>query len=209
VSRAGQAPRRPQDFYPTPGWVTRAILPVLAEDIRRGVVWEPAAGDGAILRELVAFEPDLLVSPRLVGTELIGERARVARVYAPVVVGDFFHSSQIYGCSLIITNPPYSYAERFVGHAIDLAGEIATVAMLLRLAFLETQRRAAFVRRHCPDVYVLPERPSFVPGPGRTQTDSCAYAWMVWPRGDKLRSSGRIEVLAPTAERDQLELAAS
>ena len=206
MSRSGQAERRPQDFYPTPGWVTRAILPHLAEDIDRGVVWEPAAGDGAILREVLAFRPGLEREGRLWATEIDEGRVRRAREFAPTCHTDFLDCGP-HRCSLIITNPPYSIAERFVSHALDLAGENATVAMLLRLAFLETRKRAPFVRRHCPDVYVLPERPSFVEGPGRTQTDSCAYAWMVWPRGEKKRSSGRIEVLVPSAEVGQSTIA--
>ena len=38
----------------------------------------------------------------------------------------------------IITNPPYMLAEQFVGHALRLCPR---VIMLLRLAFLESERR--------------------------------------------------------------------
>lgn len=45
-------PRRiPNEFYPTPPEATRALLSVEAFD---GPIWEPACGEGAITRELIA-----------------------------------------------------------------------------------------------------------------------------------------------------------
>lgn len=62
--------------------------------------------------------------------------------------------------------------------------------MLLRLNFLGSQRRAAWLRAWTPDVYVLPRRPSFT---GRG-TDSCEYAWCVWHE-DRRGPRGSVEVL--------------
>ena len=74
--------------------------------------------------------------------------------------------------------------------------ETVAVVLLLRLNFLGTRGRAAFMRRHPPAVYVLPDRPSFT-GKG---TDSIEYAWFVWPR--ERREAGTIRVLA-TTDKDQ------
>lgn len=73
------------------------------------------------------------------------------------------------------------------------------VVALERLNFLEGEARNAWLREQAPDVYVLPNRPSFT-GDG---TDSIAYAWFVWPAGQHDRTSGRLEILpsTPAAER--------
>ena len=47
------AVRHADDFYSTPAWATRAILPHLRPVQSRSVL-EPACGDGAIAKELVA-----------------------------------------------------------------------------------------------------------------------------------------------------------
>ena len=48
IHRSGYA-RREADFYPTPAWVTKALLKHVK---LRGPVWEPCCGDGAIARTL-------------------------------------------------------------------------------------------------------------------------------------------------------------
>jgi hypothetical protein len=88
----------------------------------------------------------------------------------------------------------------FVEHCLELS---SNVAMLLRLNFLASKKRNPFMREHCPNVYVLSDRPSFT-GKG---TDSIEYAWFVWESNAR-KSSGRIQVLPPTspAERRQPEV---
>src|SRR5262249_60310482 len=49
------------------------------------------------------------------------------------------------GCEAIVTNPPYKLAEPFIEHALDLCPR---VIMLLRLAFLESERRT-HILEHC------------------------------------------------------------
>src|SRR5215469_13341749 len=44
-----------------------------------------------------------------------------------------------FGCDCILTNPPFQIANEFVAHALDLC---PLVVMLLRLAFLESERRS-------------------------------------------------------------------
>jgi hypothetical protein len=86
-----------------------------------------------------------------------------------------------------IGNPPFSLAQEFVLHSLKMADQ---VVFLLRLSFLESQKREGFFSKvGVPDVFVLPERPSFT-GEG---TDSCAYAWMRW-KADRSQE-GRISIL--------------
>jgi hypothetical protein len=84
-------------------------------------------------------------------------------------------------------NPPFALAQEFIQHTLTMAEQ---VVFLLRLSFLESQKREHFFARvGVPDVFVLPERPSFT-GEG---TDACAYAWMRWQRDGK--QDGRIRIL--------------
>ncbi|MEO6575502.1 MAG: hypothetical protein ABIP89_16760, partial [Polyangiaceae bacterium] len=82
---------------------------------------------------------------------------------------------------LVISNPPFSLAQAFVQKSLDLAKPTrATVAVLLRLAFLESKKRAKFHADNPSDVFVLTERPSFT---GDGKSDSCAYAWFCFGPG--------------------------
>jgi hypothetical protein len=58
--------------------------------------------------------------------------------------------------------------------------------------------RYELIRKFTPDVYVLPNRPSFSNG----GTDATEYAWMVWNRSARWRP-GRIQILDTTAKKDR------
>src|SRR5262245_27190367 len=83
------------------------------------------------------------------------------------------------GC--IVTNPPYMLANEFTAHALELC---RNVVMLLRLAFLETERRSpildgAGLRR----VFVFRKRLPMMHRDGwegRKATHGLAFAWFVW-----------------------------
>jgi len=158
--------RRKDDFYATPGWCTRSILPHLSTG--RSVL-DPCCGDGAILVECQArgLECHGIELRERGGSSLFKSmrQADALDLAVPWNVAD-----------CIITNPPYSHAMGFVMRAIQLRIE---AAFLLRLNWLGGQRRAAFHRKYPSDVYVLPRRPSFV-GKG---TDATEYAWCVWGPG--------------------------
>ncbi len=96
-------------------------------------------------------------------------------------------------------NPPFTLDEEFVEESMKLAD---TVVMLLRLNFIGSSGRCAFMQKHPPDVYVLPDRPSF---DGRG-TDSIEYAWFVWQSGARSRDAGRVTVLntTPVAVRSEI-----
>lgn len=83
---------------------------------------------------------------------------------------------------LVIGNPPFNDAEAHVRHAMSLAYPGGHVAFLLRLALLESAARIPFWEEFpARRVYVLSQRPSFT---GNGKTDSCAYAFFVWRKGD-------------------------
>lgn len=175
--------RRAGDFYPTPAWVTRALVPLLPTG---GSVLDPCAGEGAILSTLAASSLQCLLH----GYEIDGERARAARgLGLDVLTCDSLASEPWVSASAVVMNPPFSLAQPFVERALR---EAPIVAALLRLNWLAGLKRVAFHRAHPADVHVLPRRPSFT-GKG---TDACEYAWFIWsPNG-----GGRWSVLDLTPE---------
>jgi hypothetical protein len=96
VAAPTKAVRRADDFYPT--GQPEAIRALLAYDGQRiaasGGVWEPACGDGALVREIRA------AGLGCIATDL------VARGCPDSSVLDFFEFSTS-PCRAIITNPPY------------------------------------------------------------------------------------------------------
>jgi hypothetical protein len=94
--------------------------------------------------------------------------------------------------SAVITNPPYSQAEEFIRHS-QATWPCADLVFLLRLGFLASAARLKLWEAiGTPDVWVLPNRPSFT-GHG---TDSADYAWYHWP--SEARNEGDLRVLADT-----------
>ncbi len=174
------------DAYSTPSWVTRLILDAI--DLPAGRWLEPCAGDGAVIR--AGDRDDVSWTACEIRSECGPLLAELP--LSDVYLGDFLaladqgqFSEQPY--DVVLTNPPYSLAEDFVNACLPLARH---VVFLLRLNFLGGAARAAFWHDHMPDVYVLPNRPSFT---GRG-TDSTEYAWYHW-HGAKVRREGHIRVL--------------
>jgi hypothetical protein len=187
TNRGGQ--RSEADNYPTPAWCVHRLLE--ACQLPGGCWFEPACGEGAIIKAVDSVRDDVEWGFMDV------RREPVERLVNEVdceggLVGDFttYQFPGGWPWKVIITNPPYSLAMNFLTKAIPLAGR---VAMLLRLNFLAGGGRADFMRAQEPDVYVLPNRPSFT-GHG---TDSCEYAWFVFG-ASRPKPSGIVRVLATT-----------
>lgn len=155
----------PYNFYPTPRYVTWALLEV--EEFGTEV-WEPACGDGAISKVLIEE------GYKVVSSDIVD------RGYG--VVENLFQSERT--AESIVTNPDYDYAEEFVVAA--LAKTTYKVAMLLPLTFLSSRRRYDLFRStplKC--VYVFTCRVSLYPKEVRTSSGNGreTYAWFVWEHG--------------------------
>lgn len=199
--------RAEDDFYETPHWATRAILPHLQ---RGASVLDPCCGLGAILDVARGSWQTTC------GIEIGAWRAKKAAARGHEVVRrDALSAGAWPNAFTIVTNPPYSLAEDFIRRAWQEAPN-SDAAFLLRLNFLGAQKRAAFHRRRPADVFLLPRRPSFVlavsckgrcgwgeliplrPDTGKptwdrparcnacgdrvtaSSSDACEYAWFVW-----------------------------
>jgi hypothetical protein len=179
------AERRVDDAYLTPAWCVRRLLEAWTPG--DGILVEPAVGPGRIVDVLPGRD---WVTCDIQPTQVVSMSHHE---------GDFLELGQGYDdAAAVITNPPYSLAEEFVRHSRELYPH-ADLVFLLRIAFLASDGRQALWRDlGTPDLYVLPNRPSFT-GKG---TDSADYAWFVWPRNAN-RADGGLKILdsTPASER--------
>jgi hypothetical protein len=152
--------RDPKDFYATPLTSFTPLIPFLP----RVPTWEPAQGDGRLVRAMVAS-----------GIEAVGSDLFPKDGSEPI---DFLKTGgHDYPC--IVTNPPFSLAQEFIQHALDHAEH---VYMLLRLNFLGAQCRREWWKQHEPNaIFVLSDRPKFCKNKhGKWSTDACEYGWFYW-----------------------------
>lgn len=183
-TKRGSKKRSPLDFYRTPAWCVRALMHVCPDLMRVSEIYDPACGDGAILkalRDMPSLQGLLLygsdIDPAQVAlTEALGFRAEVRDYIAPDVKPDCFPAQWRAG---VVMNPPYSHAEEFIRRAVADGKRRRPVAALLSLAFQAGQSRSGWLEKDAPDVLVLPKRPDFT-GEGGDSTD---FAWMIWPAG--------------------------
>lgn len=201
MSATGRGRERDEhDFYETPAWCVHRLLEAVPQ-LPGGAWLEPCAGKGAIIRAVnevrkdpihwtaVEIDPshrdDLAKAPC--------DRLLVADVCGSLAVSQLF--LQVF--DVAITNPPYRQAQRILEMLFKRA---EWIALLLRVGFLEGLQRNALLREHPPDLYVLPNRPSFK----FHGTDATTYAWMVWPpEGTRSRVQGRVSVLPLTMQEDR------
>jgi len=161
--------RHADDFYETPAWCTRAILPHLR---RTDVVLDPCAGTGAILRAVRTSVPGVICKAI--------ELDPVRSYHAGIQCADALSPETLWPPATIVTNPPYALAMEFVLRALLETQGKRDAAFLLRLNWLASQKRAEFHKKHPSDIFVLPRRPSFTPD---NRTDATEYAWLVWGPG--------------------------
>lgn len=123
------------DAYFSPPEATAALLAIEHGRIPRWL-WEPAAGDGNIVRPLRAAG-FIVVASDLVDYGARGIETGIDYLTAPL-------PRRVQG---IVTNPPFGAALKF---ALKALGEVPYVALLLRTNFLESTARLPFFRAHPP-----------------------------------------------------------
>lgn len=203
TNRGGK--RVEDDRYFTPAWCVERLLEEI--DLPKGLWLEPCAGNGAIIKACNSlhsqWHPYMKWRANEINKKYEGDLLKLVQHYH-LRIGDFLTMNLLdmypednqENPDVIITNPPFALAMQIVEHAFTF--DPTYVVMLLRLNFLASASRAAFMRRRMPDVYVLPNRPSFTGG----ATDSIEYAWFVWGP-ESSNNCGEIRVLATTNQEDR------
>jgi hypothetical protein len=166
-------PRHEHDVYSTPrGFVEQALDLV---DGTPGSILDIGAGDGAWGQAA----RDRYPAAHLRGVEL--RSLPMPRAYDAWYVGDFTRvAPALPAVDLVIGNPPFGIAEECIRLALDRLNFGGCAVFLLRLAFLESQRRAGgLFHEHPPElVSVCASRPQFY---GAT-TGVTAFAFYRWRR---------------------------
>jgi len=164
---------RGADLYSTPACAVEALLRVEPIPHR---IWEPACGHGNIVNALRT------AGREVVATDLVnyGEPITPPRYYG---VDFLMECKAPEGTEAIITNPPYMLATEFVAHALDLCPH---VTMLLRLAFLESEKRSRILE-NCglARVHVFRKRLPRMHRAGWSgpkASSAIRFAWFVWRR---------------------------
>lgn len=161
---------RKDDLYETPEVAVHALL--RQEDIP-ALVWEPACGPGAIVRVLRE------TGRHVIATDLVDYGCP-----GQASGRDFLMEREVAeGCEMIVTNPPFKLAGEFAAHALEL---VPRCAMLLRLAFLESEkRRAVLDTGSLARVHVFRKRLPMMHRhgwEGKHSNSGMAFAWFVWDR---------------------------
>lgn len=177
MSAAGRgAVRAPYDLYETPMESIEAVLPHIYIPVN-GTILEPTAGSGNVIRALKNHYIPFGINEYHACEIDEVHRASLEELCHEVFIQDFltFYPEDTY--DLVIGNPPYHLAKECIEHALTLLSEGGILVFLLRLNFLESQKRKQFWKEHpVKQLYVLSKRPSFT-GHG---TDATSYSWFVW-----------------------------
>jgi len=169
ASAHSKGEREENDFYATHPTALEKFLP----EIRLRNVWECACGEGHLAKVLDRIG-------------LLGKASDlVDRGYGET--GENFLDSFKKWDGDILTNPPYKDALMFCQHALRRISGNNKVVMLMRIQFLEGQRRKSFLQSTPPKyVYVSSSRLLLAKNADfekyNTPSANC-YAWYVWENG--------------------------
>ena len=153
------------EAYFTPAWCVEVLL----RHFSFQSVWEPAAGNGAIVRVLRSHDVQCAMSDKTPASPKIPECDFFTRDAMPETMSD------------IITNPPYNKADEFIEHALNLTRATnGKVSMLLRNEFDSAAKRVrffadqpAFSNKLC-----LTKRPRWFKN--STMSPRHNFAWFSW-----------------------------
>ncbi len=164
---ADSVAREENDFYPTPPEPTRALLSAESFRLRTfPTIWEPAAGDGAMAREIEA------IGLPCVRSDLIdrGCGADLRSFYE--------FTTESAPSKAIVTNPPFVECNsgKWIRHALEVC-RVEYMALLLPLNWPGAESRAALWAKHTPArVHLMRWRIDFT-GKG---APPMLNAWFVW-----------------------------
>jgi hypothetical protein len=168
---------RKDDLYETPAVAVHALL--RAEPLPN-VIWECACGPGSIVKVLRGAG-HLVHATDLVDYGLEDAESGV----------DFLmERPPSFAVGAIVTNPPFKLANDFVAHALTIG--IPKIAMLLRLAFLESEIRSSILDSGLlARVLVFKNRLPMMHRDGwegPKNSSATAFAWFVWELGHRGRA---------------------
>lgn len=187
--------RSPRDFYITPPELAKEAMIKFAVDEEllkreRLIILDAGCGTGVwgdAAKWFAYFSNGIGYYPAIYGVDIdiqLDDEMKV--VYDDWWEQDFLKCEKK-GFNLVLGNPPYSLAEEFIRHSLELLDYGGYVYFLLRLSFLEGMGRGKGLFQEFPikRIYVSSRRPSFFSTNGKHTTDTLAYAMFLWQKGYK------------------------
>lgn len=162
LTSASAPDRSATDFYPTPPQATEVIAHWMG--LRGKIVWEPACGAGHMC---IALEK---AGASVIATELHDQGYGIGGV-------DYLSAQMPESVDVIVTNPPFKFAEGFIRRSIT---HRKPFAMLLKGQYWHSAKRRALFEAHRPAaVLPLTWRPDFYFG-SKGGSPTMEVAWTVW-----------------------------
>ena len=157
------------DAYFSPPEAVTSLLHIEADGLPRRI-WEPAAGDGAIVKPM-----------REAGYEVAASDIADYGLEDCEAGIDYLSAALPDGVEGIVTNPPFKLAVKFAEKALN---EVPYLALLLRTNFLESTSRLQFFRNHPPSrIWITSRRLPMMHRHGwegpRAPSNTC-FAWFIW-----------------------------
>lgn len=147
------------DFYPTPPDVTITLMNYLCLPIST-TIWEPACG-----------EMDMSNAMKNMGYKVIA---------TDILTGTDFLNSPLQNCDWIITNPPFSLADKFIRKCNE---HNKPFALLLKSQYWNAKKRYKLFQEAKP-AYVCPLtwRPNFFFKRERSSGSLLDMMWCIWTK---------------------------
>jgi hypothetical protein len=170
--------RQNEDYYATDPHAVEKLLEV--ETFNKNI-WECAVGGGHIanvlIKNLYNVKASDIVDRCFPNTEIIDF----------LKLGGFSDNITNFDGD-IITNPPYKYAKEFVEKSLEIINDGNKVAMLLKIQFLESEKRKELFEKYPPKkIYVFRNRIDCWKNgeKPKKQSKAVCYAWYIWKKGYK------------------------
>jgi hypothetical protein len=161
-----QPKRNGPDHWSTPDCLATALITHILPSLPRAPIWEPASGDGALVRAI---------------------QATGHRVFANDIVDgqDFLSTSPPPPhCQSLITNPPFNRLDEFLRRAVELVespdNNLTAAVLLLRWDALTARGRALILQR-ARQIHVCTWRPRWIAD--STTSPRWSFCWVTWRRG--------------------------
>lgn len=162
--------RETNDYYATEPKAAQLLMDV---EKFSPVIWECACGEGHLAKEFVN------AGYQVYATDLInrgyGYQQDFLSTAAPLCWLRYNHT------------PPYSKAQEFVEHALDISADGRKVAMFLKIQFLEGKSRRELFKKYPPKtIYVSSSRLKCAMNGDferYAKSNAICYAWYVWEKG--------------------------
>jgi hypothetical protein len=173
--------RAEDDFYPTPRAVTEALARRYAHALATRIVWEPCAGDGAMVDVLRPYVVHPGAGGLILPTDIAPRRIDVAPVdlFDPRVDAAQHFRERV---ECVVTNPPFNLAVRIIERILapGFLPKLNFLALVLKGSFWHAKTRLPLFERVPPyAVHPLTWRPDFH-ALGRPTME---VMWCVWVPG--------------------------